>query len=113
MSSEFERRMSMRPKDLETLPEYVLWTLRKEGKQAEGCVRLIPGVGPELRIYATDKPAIDAARDLLWSAVIRNGAALNDAAEGKRQEFTERGWVEDPDSQARRAAGSPDLWSSH
>lgn len=113
MSSEFERRNSMRPKDMETLPEYVLWTLRKEGKQAEARVRLIPGVGPELRIYATDKPAIDAARDLLWSAVIRDGAALNDAAEGKRQEFTERGWVEDPDSQARRAAGSPDLWSSH
>ena len=50
MSSEFDRRMSLRPKDLEPLPEYVLWTLRKEGKRPEARVRLIPGVGSEFRI---------------------------------------------------------------
>ena len=108
MSSEFER-----PNDLEALPEYVLWTLSKEGTRAEARVRLIPGVGPELRIYATGEPAIDTARDLFWSAVIRDGAALNDEAERKLQEFTDRGWVEDPASQARRAAGAADPWSLH
>jgi hypothetical protein len=112
-SSEFERRRSLRPKDLEALPEYVLWTLRKEGNRAEARVRLIPTVGPELRIYVTGEAAIDTARDLVWSKVIiHDGAALIEESDQKLKEFTERGWVEDPDSQARRADGSAGPWST-
>jgi len=50
LSSEFEKRMALRPRDPRHLPEHHLWTLTKDGRHAEARTRMVPiGHGrPEL-----------------------------------------------------------------
>jgi hypothetical protein len=94
VSSEFERRMNLRPADPREIPEHELWTLTKDGRKSVARTRMVPiGLGrPELRILCSSRETGEMM--LLWSQVFEDGRQLGELAEAKRKEFEAKRWAE-------------------
>jgi hypothetical protein len=95
MSSEWDRRLPLRPADPRVIPEHHLWTLAKDGSRAEARTRMVPiGLGrPELRLYVSSRETGEMM--FLWSQVFEDGRQVCELAEAKKKEFEAKGWRED------------------
>jgi len=95
MSSEWDRRLPLRPSDPREIPEHHLWTLTKDGQRAEARTRMVPiGLGrPELTFYLSSRETGEMM--LLWSQVFEDERQVAELAEAKKTEFEAKGWMED------------------
>jgi hypothetical protein len=95
MSSEWDRRLPLRPADPREIREHHLWTLTKDGHRAEARTGLVPiGLGrPALRFYVSSRETGEMM--LLWSQVFEDGRQVGELAEAKKKEFEAKGWRKD------------------
>lgn len=75
------------------VPQFTLWTMRKNGRTREARVRLLP-VGEGLVELAIYDFRTDGTPDLLWGMTL-SGPDVNELAQEKQREYEVRGWILD------------------
>ena len=94
MSSDFMRRLTEYPLEVQAIPEHVIWRLTKNGRFAEARMRMVPWgerSRPEFRMWVQHATL---AFQLMFSQVVATDDELEVLARQQRQLFEAKGWAE-------------------
>lgn len=83
-----------RRRDPRQVPQFTLWTLRKDGKVREARTRILP-IGDGLLELGVYELRTDGTLDLLWAQTLGAGD-VRELAQRVQREYEVEGWTTDP-----------------